>query len=535
MRRYWFWKNIAISISLACLALLGVFKQLLFPTGERYFEKELPTLEMGAALVCVGILSIVFLLILSVRDRVSNGRLRLEIDLLFFGLGLLCFAALSSEAIGWMFPMKFQNTHFQLPLIVGGACLLIPRKGMSFLSRAAENLSSLALIAAPLAGILILNVGIQASGLWIGEMGPRQIEMSPTTTRSSKFPKRVVLMIFDELDHESIVNRPDHIKMSSWEELVSKSVVSEKAFPPNNYTQKSIPSLLTGRQVVQARPAGTKELEIKFSLDDKSIRIQDTENIFSDVKAKGGRSGIVGWFHPYVRLFEKEVNAAYWYPDAVSTCFSLSECVLENFAVVFNSLPFSNPFEAKEHLKFEELFSEPRVAGQIERIPQMRQHAVEMAGDDRLDLVYLHFSFPHAPYFDKDVRQTDDYVASFELVDKTISEIREAIDRSGLSERTAIVVSSDHWWRVKTEENFDGDENKLRVPFVVHVGGTRRIEISQAFNTIVTRYLIDAIFRGEITANEDVPAWLTRFAAAHPEIANVRPDVYGQWMIEKSQ
>ena len=342
-------------------------------------------------------------------------------------------------------------------------------------------------------------------------------------------------MIFDELDQESIVNRPDNIKMDSWEELASQSVVSENAFPPNNYTQKSIPSLLTGRQVVQARPDGTRELQIKFSPEESAIRIQDSENIFSDVKAAGGRSGIVGWFHPYVRLFENEADAAFWYPDAVSTCVSLSECVMQNLAVVFNSLPFSNPFESKKQLKFEELFSDARVAAQIDRIPQMRQHAVELAADHRLDLVYLHFSFPHAPYFDKEVRQTDNYLASLELVDKTLGEIREAIDRSGLSEKTAIIISSDHWWRLKTEENFDGDEKKLRVPFVVQAGGKRRIEVTQAFNTIVTRYLIGAILRGEITANEDVPTWLNRFATEHPDIVNVRPDVHGQWMNEATR
>jgi hypothetical protein len=286
---------------------------------------------------------------------------------------------------------------------------------------------------------------------------------------------------------------------------------------------------------VQARPVGTRDLEIKFSVDGKAVRLRDSENIFSDVKASGGRSGIVGWFHPYVRLFENEVAAAYWYQDAVSTCFSLSECVLQNFAVAFNSLPFSNPFEEKKQFKFQELFSEGRVAGQIERIPPMRQHAMDMAADGRLDLVYLHFSFPHAPYFDINVLQTDDYLASLELVDETIGEIRGSIDRSGLSDRTAIIISSDHWWRMKTEGDFDGDENKLRVPFVVYAGGRQRVEIQQPFNTIVTRYLINAIFQGEIATNEDVPAWLSRFAGKHPEIVNARPDIYDKWMIANTR
>ena len=529
------WKDLAISISLSCLTLLAVFKRLLFPTGDRYFEKEVPTLELGAAIVCVAILALVFFLILAARRRVGEGRIKLEVDLLFFGLGLLCFSALSAEMINWWSPLTYQHIHFQIPLLVALACLLIPRKDTSMASRAAKNLDALALMVSPLSGIMILNVGITAFGLWTGELGPRQIEMEPSAVSSSTFPKRVVWIIFDELDHESTVNRPTHIKMSSWEELESRSVVAQNALPPNNYTQKSIPSLLIGRRVVQAQPVGTRDLEIKSSPDDRSVSLRDTENIFSDVKGLGGRSGIVGWFHPYVRLFENEADAAVWYQDAVSTCFSLRECVLQNFAVAFNSLPFSNPFESRKPFKFEELFSEARVAGQIERIPKMRAKAKEFVADGRLDLVYLHFSFPHAPYFDKNVRQTDDYLASLELVDETLGELRRAINESGLGEKTAFVISSDHWWRLKTEGGFDGDMNKLRVPFLVNVGGGRRVDVQQRFNTIVTRYLINAILRGEIATNEDVPGWLSRFGTEHPEIVDARPDIYEQWMTPGSR
>ncbi|HKO61626.1 MAG TPA: hypothetical protein VJV03_10745 [Pyrinomonadaceae bacterium] len=67
-----------------------------------------------------------------------------------------------------------------------------------------------------------------------------------------------------------------------------------------------------------------------------------------------------------------------------------------------------------------------------------------------------------------------------------------------------VIVTSDHWWRTPSDGHID-----QCVPFIVKVPGQREgSSYATAFNTVVTRALILALLRGEVTDPPGLVRWL---------------------------
>jgi arylsulfatase A-like enzyme len=112
------------------------------------------------------------------------------------------------------------------------------------------------------------------------------------------------------------------------------------------------------------------------------------------------------------------------------------------------------------------------------------------------------------------------YLDNVALADRTLGDLRQAMERAGVWDRTALVVTADHGWRrgywhnggdwTAEDEALDrGDP--LRVPFLVKMPGqTAGYAHDRDFQTVTTRAIVTGVLTGEIAG----PAQLARTVAA---------------------
>jgi hypothetical protein len=93
------------------------------------------------------------------------------------------------------------------------------------------------------------------------------------------------------------------------------------------------------------------------------------------------------------------------------------------------------------------------------------------------------------------------------LVDRTVRELRRALEGAGEWGTTTILLSSDHPYRHRPA--LDAHPVGTKVPFLLKLAGqTAGASYDSRFNTVVTGDLLMAILRGELSSPEDVKVWL---------------------------
>ena len=157
----------------------------------------------------------------------------------------------------------------------------------------------------------------------------------------------------------------------------------------------------------------------------------------------------------------------------------------------------------------------------------LTQKTKELISDSETDFLFVHFSVPHDPFITPDnFDGTENYFSSLLVVDRTLRSVTESIESSGLSDKTVLIVSSDHRWRQKTAGEFEflspdkADEviRDRRVPFMIRFPGQgSRIDFKPEFNTIVTKEIVENIFSGKITEPANLESWLQHKLAANAE------------------
>jgi arylsulfatase A-like enzyme len=104
-------------------------------------------------------------------------------------------------------------------------------------------------------------------------------------------------------------------------------------------------------------------------------------------------------------------------------------------------------------------------------------------------------------------------------VDRTFGDLRRAVEQAGLWDDTVVLVSSDHWWRTDIwpkDQSWTEEEQAIvsnsadhRVPFILKLKRQKeKVIYNTSFNTVLSQDLLLAALRGELSAPEDVTAWL---------------------------
>ena len=76
-------------------------------------------------------------------------------------------------------------------------------------------------------------------------------------------------------------------------------------------------------------------------------------------------------------------------------------------------------------------------------------------------------------------------------------------------------MSSDHWWRKGAGNRSEVD---YRIPFLVKApSSSAEVSYDEPFNTVITRDLIGAIFRHDVTTQNDIADWIQQHHVDPPK------------------
>jgi hypothetical protein len=266
-------------------------------------------------------------------------------------------------------------------------------------------------------------------------LDPVQAETSaPESTKTRNRSKRVVWVLFDETDFGRLYDSRgvDGFELENFNRLARMSVFASNANSPASATLFSIPALLTGVPIsgdgIRIDKAGLLSLQ---SSSGGVIPFENAQSIFGAIAAGGKTSSILGFLHPYCRLFSAQKCDSFHWPEMGR----LDSALLANIPSTVSS-------------KF----------GHADAWDTITQESLRLlpdylARDDALTFVHLNVPHPPAAYGDKALHlppSSDplvEYRHNLLFADGILGDIILQVQRQSETHEVLLVVSTDHWLR----------------------------------------------------------------------------------------
>jgi hypothetical protein len=193
----------------------------------------------------------------------------------------------------------------------------------------------------------LLAVEIAGALLHLRAANPQAYANGPLAPAFALKPDapRVVWIIFDELDYRLLFpERPASVEAPEFERLRSQCVFATRATTPSDATLVSIPSLLTGRQILNPSPSGPGAMTAKFVGASQPQRLDRMPTIFSAARLLGRNTAAAGWYLPYCRVFNADLTSCFWGSEGDlinSTGETFSENIVNQTRSLFETSLFS--------------------------------------------------------------------------------------------------------------------------------------------------------------------------------------------------
>jgi hypothetical protein len=361
----------------------------------------------------------------------------------------------------------------------------------------------------------------------------------------SRAAPRVIWLVFDELDERFTFDaRPADLELPELDRLRAESVAASRATETSSWTAVALPSLISGRVFATARMVDAGTLKLKPEGDKTEVDWRDEPNVFKSARQSGVNVSLVGWHHPYCRLFGDELVRCYSLPSSHSTTALEHEIRAARKGVVsavpdlfrragLNLLDLFRPADRSLSERSNE------AAVQTEQQQQyfaLRDHTYQEAANPNLGLVFSHMPTPHMfPIYNRrernfDLRGARDYFDNLALVDRTVGELRAALEKNGLLDRTAILLTADHGfrpdnWRGGTGWTAEFDRltaggTSLTVPLILKLpGSSRGVTFDGQISNVVAGDLALAVLKGEVSTPAQAAEWLRRHARSRQSAA----------------
>jgi hypothetical protein len=344
----------------------------------------------------------------------------------------------------------------------------------------------------------------------------------PVPTRQSR--PRILWLVFDEMDERlAFARRPPTVRLPELDRLRAESLSAEDAHPPSWWTIASMPALITGKLVSAAKATSPSELALTYAGTEESVPWSAEPNVFSRAREAGSNTALSGWLPPYCRIIGHTLTkCTNWAPRT-----PLWKGMQEQMRRVIDSLPLASSLMDREPWWQRWLVSNAQSTAQWTYTAMLKE-ARQWATDPDLGLIFVHWAFPHFPVIydrHRDILQLNsqgNYFDNLVLVDRTLGELRRAMEQAGLWDSTIVLVTSDHSFRrafyVTNMPEWPTEENEalstmsgLQVPFILKLSGRNNaVRYEPSFNTVLTHDLVLALLRGEVTSPASVVAWLDR-------------------------
>lgn len=495
------WRDLLVAISVANLFFVAAWFGPLYDNDFGYFNRLRVTsltlfcltLNLLWSAACVWLL-------LRLQARSSRSWLRWAGDVAFLAFFLVPLDFIRSRFLNITDSQLV--IFFSRPLWLA-ALLLLMTVILWQHHRVARVAGVLAGILSPLAlftlfRILMLGVGLQQ--ITQHAAAPNL----PTPSAAPNNPSRVVWIIFDESDQRVMFERRDPgCRLPAFDRLREESIFATNAISPADSTFVSMLSLLTGQQFASAVIAGPSDVSVTLKESGESMPWRNLPTVFKSARDLGINTALVGWYHPYDRLLADSLNFCVWYP-------------FPGFEVARGST-FVRTMERQWGSLAGPIYGRHRFASICKA---SLAASISVVTNQIYGLTLLHLPPPHRPGIyqpDRDhytllgMPKVPGYFNNLMLADHFLGQLRQAMEASGLWDKTWLVVSADHSWR---ESKLYDNQRDHRVPFLLkppsHDPGT---VYAPKLNTVLTHDLILAMLRRELTNQVTAVHWLDRHRA----------------------
>ncbi len=487
------------ALALANLCYLPVWFELLFrpAAGDYYRQRAIEALDYAAAILGVGALTLLFWGAAQFVRRFRSGVLlpwgsALVPILLLLPLNTLRVNVRLPFGVGRIWHWAQVNDLSALILVLLVICLPLAWRLLQFVFRAP---TALFLFTVPFAALTLGHCVLRMIQPHPSFPSPPRPSSPLSTHPGGGATPRILWVIFDELDWSMVgPQRPPGLALPSLDRLVSESLVAERAESPSRATMTSLPALLLGKPVTAAETLGSSDLALAFSGQRPEHRWSEQTTVFSRARELGLKSTLVGWYHPYCRILGAQLDDCFFEPVFLTTLGRTAPARLGPSLAdqVLSLSPFNN-----------------RRLG-VASYEKLLGRTVAALSGPEAGLVFVHMSVPHAPViFDRHdmefaytkVSNVDGYVDNLLLVDRTIAEVRRALETSGQWDTWTVLVSSDHPWR----EAWAYDDRAIQhVPFILKIAhSSEGSSYPRAFDTSCSAdVLLDYARRAPAGASE---------------------------------
>ena len=354
---------------------------------------------------------------------------------------------------------------------------------------------------------------------------------------SSAAPKRVLWLIFDELDQRlAFLARPPGIGLPQLDRLRSESFYASHAETPGADTLDALPALTVGQPIVadSVAPVAADDLRFRFQETGRTAHWRSQPNIFAEARAAGANTAVVGWYHPYCRVLGSSLTSCFWVPadsQFLGETLFREAGFFESMRGFAKQLLLKAPGVVYFGLLHETDRSLSAAFRKTERDAHIREYreiharALQECVDPKLGFALFHWPVPHpqgmysrATHSITDADHTN-YIDNLELADQTLGELRRTLESAGLWDSTTILLSADHPLRTAvaaqastwTQEEAASTGNRVYpwVPFLLKLAGERSgVTYDAPFSALLSHDLMLAILRSQVTTARDAAMWL---------------------------
>lgn len=452
----------------------------------------------------ISILCMVVVFLLSTSSIVGY---RVRGGLVFFGTAVLTIIAIKSsfDAAGypWVQLLKLimpdtpgvhENLRIERVMLAGFAITVT----FAFVYLIREKLSKWLRFLSAL-GYAFIVLAIYRSvvlGFIFHVSAPVSVAIAPQAAASVE--RRVVWVIFDEMDYSLSLATGSGMeaRMPNFSVLSSHAATASQAYAPGRDTLYSIPALLTGTALsgLTIRPQNRLEL---INEQQKAIRFGPDSAVFSQLPGGPQSATVLGFYHPYCKLF-----------PALQNCHST---YMGNAGRWFDSLLFFSEalFSAFRHVKWLNQLMPEFMLSYFDPMYRISKNIIsrlnETLDNDDSALDFIHINMPHLPnvYMQRLLQQpvvNDDkeYTQNLVGADMVLGRIVKQLQLKSAKQNILLIVSSDHWLRTHSKQ-------AAPVPFIAWtVGSSMHSLLQMPLSTVHSKQLALDFLAGRINTQSEV-------------------------------
>ena len=342
-----------------------------------------------------------------------------------------------------------------------------------------------------------------AQAAWAISQAHGRMQCAGASTFAAPFQSapriRVIWIVYDELEeYAAFAARPRDLALPALDRLRAESIAAAP-FAPADRTERSMPAFLIGAPVDDSMLTSRNELKLTVRGRSDVRPLAPVDTVFARARDLGINAGVAGFFLPYCALVGPVVTRCAWQP-----CVTCGRMVGA----------FGSSVRESMTNQLSELAPRYGVRRHLASYQALQAAGLQLASDRSLGFALIHLPVPHAPaiydrrtgQFSLTVSADTGYFDSLALTDKSLGELRRAMEANGSWASTTVMVFADHGRRSLA----DGvSVAHPEVPLLLKLAGSNHgQQYRAAFNAVLVHDLTLELLSGRLRTTGDVIGWL---------------------------